>query len=154
MKRLTLLVSILAAVCATTLFAQNTIPPFPTRPVPKAEGAGTQNLDVAAWEKLRAGTNWVVLDVRSPAEFEGGHIPGALNVDFRSKTFADEVTKLDKSKSYLVYCGSGYRSARACTQMSGLKFKETANLLGGIGAWTDAGNKTVGPGKTADKTGK
>ena len=149
MKRLTLFVSILATVCATALFAQDTIPPFPTRPVPKAEGAGTQNLDAAAWEKLRAGTNWVVLDVRSASEFAEGHVPGAVNVDVRSKTFAEDVAKLDKAKSYLVYCGSGYRSARACTQMSGLKFKETANLLGGIGAWIDAGNKPVVPAKPA-----
>jgi rhodanese-related sulfurtransferase len=137
-----LLVLLLALAAATPTFAQ-TIPPFPTRPVPKAEGASTHNLELADWEKLRADTNRVVLDVRTADEFAAGHIPGAVNIDFRAKNFVEAVAKLDKSRPYLVYCASGGRSAKACTQMDGLKFKDTANLLGGIKGWEAGGNTPV-----------
>ena len=137
------LVFLLAALATATpaLVAQTSIPPFPTRPEPKAEGASTRNLEVAEWNKLRSETNRVVLDVRTPEEFAAGHVPGAINIDFRAKDFIESVAKLDKSKPYLVYCAGGVRSAKACTQMDGLKFKDTSNLLGGFKAWEAAGNQ-------------
>ena len=141
MKRIALLLATFALAASPLLQAQDTIPPFPKRPVPKAEGSSTRNVEVADFEKLRADPKWVLLDVRTPKEFAEGHMPGAKHIDFRGKNFLEEVAKLDKSKSYLVYCGAGTRSAKACTQMDGLKFKETVNLLGGYAAWVDAGNK-------------
>jgi rhodanese-related sulfurtransferase len=60
-------------------------------------------------------------------------------LDFRAPDFAEKVAKLDKSKTYLVHCAAGGRSARACTKMEGLGFKNVVNLEGGLGAWKDAG---------------
>jgi rhodanese-related sulfurtransferase len=78
----------------------------------------------------------VVLDVRTQEEFDGGHIPKALNIDLRlGPGFLDAINSLDKSKSYYVYCRSGARSAQAVQIMRDLGFSETYNLIGGIQEW-------------------
>ena len=81
----------------------------------------------------------VVLDVRTPKEFQAGHIKGATNINFQDKDFADRVAKLDKSKTYVIHCAAGGRSARACKKMDGLNFSKLYNLEGGMGAWEKAG---------------
>jgi len=81
--------------------------------------------------------NTVILDVRTPAETAGGVIEGAIELDYRAPDFADEVAKLDKDKTYLVYCASGGRSGKACSAMQGMGFREVYNLKGGYKAWTE-----------------
>jgi len=102
-----------------------------------------RNVDVAEWEKLRKDPNVVVLDVRTAEEFAEGHMPGAINLDIRGGRFAETLAGLDKSKTYLVHCAVGGRSAKACGQMDGLKFGKVVNLAGGITAWEKAGNQPV-----------
>lgn len=79
-------------------------------------------------------TNAVLLDVRTPDEFNSGHLPSSTNLDIMSFEFRDEITKLDKNKTYFVYCRSGNRSGQACMMMMDLGLK-AYNLVGGIGAW-------------------
>jgi rhodanese-related sulfurtransferase len=55
--------------------------------------------------------------------------------------FPEKVAKLEKSKTYLVHCGAGVRSAKACDKMSHLAFPKLYNLEGGFKAWETAGNK-------------
>jgi len=100
-----------------------------------------RNVGVAEFEKLRVDKKNVVLDVRTSPEFAAGHIPGATNLDVNSADFEQKVAGLDKSKSYLVHCGAGVRSARACDKMSKLDFSKLYNLEGGFKAWEKAGNK-------------
>ena len=107
----------------------------------KKEIKGFKNVDVAEFEKLRADKKNVVLDVRTQKEFEAGHIPGAVNIDVNAPDFPERVTKLEKNKTYLVHCGAGVRSARACDKMSHLAFPKLYNLEGGFKAWETAGNK-------------
>lgn len=73
----------------------------------------------------------VYLDVRTPEEIEKGMIPNAINIDFRSSSFDSEINKLDKDKTYVVYCRSGGRSARASKNMVGMGFKSVINMEGG-----------------------
>ena len=81
----------------------------------------------------------VMLDVRTPGEFEQGYIKGARNIDFNNQAnFAKEIADLDKNKTYLVYCRSGNRSGQAQKMMQELGIS-TVNLSGGIGAWQSAG---------------
>jgi rhodanese-related sulfurtransferase len=80
-----------------------------------------------------------VLDVRTPSEFSGGHIPGAINIDIGSPTFEVAIKKLDMSKPYVVNCQSGGRSSRACSIMQNLGFKSAMNLDGGITSWKSEG---------------
>ena len=102
-----------------------------------------RNVEVAEWEKLRKDPAVVVLDVRTAEEFADGHMPGAINLDIRGGKFAETLAGLDKSKTYLVHCAVGGRSAKACGQMDGLKFEKVLNLSGGITAWEAAGHKPL-----------
>ena len=58
----------------------------------------------------RDNQNFVIIDVRTPEEYASGHIEKAINLDYYSETFKDELNKLDKNKTYLIYCRSGRRS--------------------------------------------
>ncbi len=102
-----------------------------------------RNIDVAEWETLRRDPKVVVLDVRTAEEFADGHMQGAINLDIRGGKFAETLAGLDKTKTYLVHCAVGGRSAKACGQMDGLKFEKVLNLSGGITAWEAAGHKPV-----------
>ena len=78
----------------------------------------------------------IIIDVRTPHEWDHGIIPGAIMLDFMEQSsFANKINQLDKSKIYLLYCRSGMRSSYACKLMDSLGFKETYNLLGGIISW-------------------
>ncbi len=105
----------------------------------KSELAKSKNVGVDQFSKLREVKTNVVLDVRTPAEFQAGHIPGAVNIDWNGVDFTRKIDALDKTKTYLVYCASGGRSARACDKMSTLGFSNLYNLEGGIKAWQRAG---------------
>jgi rhodanese-related sulfurtransferase len=70
----------------------------------------------------------VILDVRTPAEFSQGHAKNAMNIDFRTSDFAAKITKLDKSKSYVVHCAVGGRSALAYAQMKQMGFKNVEDI--------------------------
>lgn len=84
-----------------------------------------------------------ILDVRTPDEFNEGHIEGALNLDFYAASFKDDLDKLDKTKTYFVYCRSGNRSGQAMKMMETMGFKEVYNLSGGMVDWIAAGLPAV-----------
>ena len=99
-----------------------------------------RNVSVEEFDRLRAEKKTVVLDVRTKKEFEAGHLPGAVNLDWNSPDFSKEAAKLDPAKLYLVHCAAGGRSARACQLMTGkLGFTNCVNLEGGFNAWQKSG---------------
>ena len=75
-----------------------------------------------------------LVDVRTPQEYEAGHIPGALNIDVKSADFDTQVAKLNKKKPVAVYCRSGVRSRIAASKMAGMGFT-VYNLDKGINGW-------------------
>lgn len=81
----------------------------------------------------------VVLDVRTPGEYKKGFIEGAQLMDIFNDSFDVELAKLDRKKTYYVYCGSGGRSAEAVEKMNKLGFNAVYELEGGYGAWKRAG---------------
>ena len=87
--------------------------------------------------------DFVILDVRTLEEYADGHIENAVNLDYYSDTFKDELNKLDKSKTYLVYCRTANRSGIAVGMMKELGFREVYNMLGGIVRWEADGLPTV-----------
>ena len=103
----------------------------------------TTNQGVTEFAKTVSDPSVVVLDVRTPAEFMSGHLANAINIVIEGMQFKSEVAKLDKSKTYAVYCRSGRRSAIATDEMSKLGFKTLFNLEGGTGAWSAAGQTLV-----------
>ncbi len=82
--------------------------------------------------KLGATPDAVLLDVRTAGEVAAGKIEGALNFDFFDPQFDEKLGKMDKAKTYFVYCRSGQRSANACRSMHEIGFKKLYNLAGGV----------------------
>ncbi len=87
--------------------------------------------------------DFIIIDVRTPDEFDTEHIENATNIDFYSETFRDTLNTLDKNKTYLIYCRSGNRSGSALDIIAELSFEEVYNMLGGILNWEAEGLPTV-----------
>lgn len=89
------------------------------------------------------GADTVVVDVRTPDEYAGGHLEGAVNIDFSSPSFDDAVADLDPDGDYVVYCQTGNRSARATAAMidAGLSVQDA----GGIDAASAASGLPIVP---------
>lgn len=85
----------------------------------------------------------IILDIRTPDEFNESKIAGAVNIDFYETDFRDKLEALDKGGNYKVYCNSGNRSADAMIIMEDLGFTNVTELLGGIQAWVGAGFDVV-----------
>ncbi len=87
--------------------------------------------------------DFVIIDVRTPQEFAEEHIENAINIDYYSETFRDELNNLDKNQTYLVYCRVGRRSGNALDIMAELNFREAYNMLDGINGWKVEGLPTT-----------
>jgi len=85
----------------------------------------------------------IILDVRTKEEFEEGHMEGSMNIDFHNASFKEQVEKLDKSRSYVVYCASGGRSMKAAQMMLDMGFEDVHSMSGGITEWAKEGSPIV-----------
>lgn len=102
-------------------------------------GEGLQDVSATEFQQaIQTGASNQVLDVRTPEEFDGGHIAGAISADISSELFQQTVATLDKNKAVYVYCLSGGRSSQAAQQLISMGFKQVYNLGGGILAWNAA----------------
>ncbi len=103
-----------------------------------------QNIDPQTFQKkLKENDQTLLLDVRTPEEYQEKHIPGAININIQDPDFQDKIDELPDDKEYLVYCRSGGRSAKACAIMGTQGFEKLNNLDGGILDWhgeTESGN--------------
>lgn len=90
-------------------------------------------------EQNRGKEGFVILDVRTPEEYEEGRIDGSENIDYYGDDFRERIEILDKDRTYLVYCRSDNRSGRVLKLMSDLGFKKVYNLIGGITRWQNEG---------------
>jgi len=88
--------------------------------------------------------DFVILDVRTFEEHETARIEGSVNIDYRSPAFLTELEKLEKGKTYLVYCLVGVRSRNAAEMMEKLGFEDVINMVGGIRQWHREGLPIVG----------
>tara|TARA_R110000751_G_scaffold240617_5_gene341219 strand:- start:1302 stop:1661 length:360 start_codon:yes stop_codon:yes gene_type:complete len=73
-----------------------------------------------------------LIDVRTPDEFNSGHIKDAKNIDFFSGKFNVEFNKLDKEQPVYVYCRSGSRSRKTASKLEAIGFTEIYDLNGGF----------------------
>lgn len=69
----------------------------------------------------------VIIDVRTPSEFAGGHLEGAVNIDVQAPDFDAQISALDPDGTYYVYCRSGNRSGQAIDRMVALGFTDLTN---------------------------
>lgn len=77
-----------------------------------------------------------LVDVRTPQEYDAGHIQGSENVDYLSKDFKAKMAKYDKQKPLYIYCKSGNRSGKSAVILSEMGFENIIDLKGGYNAWT------------------
>ncbi len=80
-----------------------------------------------------------IIDVRTPEEFNTGHILDAENINWLGDDFVKNTEKLDKSEPIFVYCKSGGRSAKAAAKLEEIGFKKIYNLEGGMMKWDATG---------------
>lgn len=74
----------------------------------------------------------ILIDVRTPAEFEAGHLDGAINIDIQGRDFESNIQMLDKEKTYFVYCRSSARSGRAVKMLKQVGITQIFELKGGL----------------------
>ena len=90
-------------------------------------GSSSTSEQPAAAADAPAKDTRMIIDVRTPAEFAGGHLDGAVNIDIQSPDFASQIDALDRNGSYVVYCRSGNRSGMAMAQMLDMGFTDVSN---------------------------
>lgn len=80
-----------------------------------------------------------LIDVRTPGEYNGGHLAYAQNMDSRSADQATQLATLDKNQPVFVYCLSGGRSAATARKLAGMGFSQVYDMAGGVMAWKREG---------------
>jgi rhodanese-related sulfurtransferase len=118
------------------------LPAADPAPVPAAAPVSApKNISVDDADKLlKSDPKVVVIDVRTADEFKGGHIRGAVNIDFFGDDFAKQLGALDKSKTYLVHCAAGGRSGKACKVIEQQQLLPSVyHLNEGFKEWEKAG---------------
>ena len=99
-----------------------------------------QNVTAAEFAKvLEHAPKGTILDIRTPGEFNQGHIAGAVNVDYFGADFKKRLSQLPRNKTYYVYCRTGNRSSKALLMMGELGFQNVVHLQDGILDWVRSG---------------
>lgn len=101
-------------------------------------------LAVADFEKeVTSDKEKVILDVRTPSEFNSGHLAQALLMNVNDKNFTQQISTLPKDKPVYVYCAAGVRSNKAAKILRQQGFTHVFELSGGIQAWQAAGKPVI-----------
>lgn len=103
-----------------------------------------------AKEKLDSGEVDLIVDVREPAEWEAGHIPGALHAPrgmiewYADPSYANHQSQLveARDKNVVIQCASGGRSLLAAQSLQRLGFKKVSSMKGGFTDWSAKGLPT------------
>ena len=103
----------------------------------------TKKVDPVEFSEVIAEPGVIILDVRTPEEFNAGHIENAININVADSNFSSEVSKLDKNATIAVYCRSANRSAVATNEMADLGFTDMYDMQGGIVDWEAAGGPVI-----------
>ena len=125
--QLVLVVFLLAVMVQTQIFAENT---------KEKQYVNITAVEASALiQKNLENTDFKIIDVRTPAEYNAGHISNSQMIDYYADDFLTRLNKLDKNKTYLIYCRSGNRSGKTLPMMEKLGFKKVYNMLGGVKSW-------------------
>ena len=84
-----------------------------------------------------------LVDVREPAEWAAGHLPGATHIP-RGEIETGAESQLPRDARIVVYCAAGGRSALAADTLQQMGYANVASMRGGIQAWADAGGEIDG----------
>lgn len=81
----------------------------------------------------------ILLDVRTPEEFDESRLPNAVNLNFYDENFAERIGHFDKEQPIFIYCHSGSRSKNTADKLIKMGFQQIYHLDGGIVAWESEG---------------
>lgn len=103
-----------------------------------------KNVDAATFKKYVDQQQTVLIDLRTPDEISRkGMIKGAQQIDFLDNNAEAAIQKLDRQKTYLIYCAGGGRSGDCSEMMEKSGFKSVINLEKGFDDWKKKGFETV-----------
>ncbi|OQX28679.1 MAG: hypothetical protein B0D92_07630 [Spirochaeta sp. LUC14_002_19_P3] len=85
----------------------------------------------SVYKERKSNGKGIILDIRTPREYDRGHVPAAKNIDYYAADFNQQLSKLDKDNAYFIYCNSGNRSGNSLKLFKELGFKEVYDLRGG-----------------------
>ncbi len=83
--------------------------------------------------------NGMIIDLRTTDEIKKGFIKGSVQLDFLAKDAEKQIDKLDKNKTYYLYCAGGGRSSDAAVYMEKHDFKRVYTLEKGFSEWEKKG---------------
>ena len=86
------------------------------------------------------GSDYTLIDVRTQDEFDLGHIDSAINLDFYSDTFQNEILSLPKNEKIVLYCRTSNRSSKTATILKQNGYRDILVISGGITEWVKNGN--------------
>jgi phage shock protein E len=81
----------------------------------------------------------LLLDVRTPREFRGGHVPGAVNIPYTELPARLAEIEAGRDRGVVVYCESGRRAAIATETLVSAGFRDVKHLEGDMSGWRAAG---------------
>ena len=102
------------------------------------QASKSETISERKFRKLMKKDNVAIIDVRTEKEYSDGHIPDAQNIDVQKDDFAAQTQSLDKSKTYLIYCRSGKRYAKALNILKEAGFQKVYHLKEGFIEWDGA----------------
>jgi hydroxyacylglutathione hydrolase len=92
-------------------------------------------------EQLEGSTPPRVIDVRTPSEWEAGHIEASVNLPLAR--LSERLADLSRDQQCVVYCASGYRASIAASLLRRAGLREVSDLVGGLAAWQAARLRSV-----------
>ena len=102
-----------------------------------SNGKGYTSVSVDEFAKVIADNQVQLIDTRTEAEFNEGHIPGAINIDVNESDFEAKVgQKVDKTRPVALYCRGGRRSKIAAERIVALGYDDITELNTGFLSWT------------------
>lgn len=102
-----------------------------------SNGKGYTSVSVDEFAKVIADNQVQLIDTRTEAEFNEGHIPGAINIDVNESDFEAKVgQKIDKTRPVALYCRGGRRSKIAAERIVALGYDDITELNTGFLSWT------------------
>lgn len=115
----------------------------------EAANAAVERITADDAERLLGDPAVQFVDVREPAEWAQGHLPGAVHIprgllEFQADPGTPSFNPALADKRLVVYCASGGRSALAAKTLSDMGYGRVANMLGGWNGWSQAGRPREG----------
>ena len=84
-----------------------------------------------------------LVDIRTPQEFQQGHIENAINIDFYNRNFLSNFKQFNKNEPLFIYCRSGNRTSQAASKLAEMGFRKVYDLKNGINNWKKENLKIV-----------